>query len=477
MNKMSGNPRKRPRNVSDDVDVTRCIICQNETKYPTTGTERGRIAIQEAAEIRKDIVHDRLLRLDNNNFVYHVTYYCYLSYTHTKSLLNLSNDSTSTKTDDNNNDTSTRIHRSDVKPRSKSLMKESHYKTVCIVCCQIRYKGKHDKSRISDSSMARNFLKATVSMQDDVFLRTYDLQDEHSVFGANLYYHKLCMLNYFRRYDDTRTTLELGDNRNSLRQRLFSTCVSVLEEKIQSKSTVSLRGLRDHLNKSLPANQIKFSNRQLRMMIYDHFGEDIYITRGSRIYESAKVISARNATATTDVDPNNILKQCAQVLRGEVWKTDFDLCDRFCDSNELKDSWENTKIPTAWHIFFGTLFKIDKQTKRRQGLKYNTISTDAVNDNCGNNIDNDTSNDSDIGDENETLDSAKGNHDDDDDYDDEEEEDDNVDAYVDENDETIHDHVVVFTASVKVGNQMAAARTHMYFFQYQWYCKLNSIQQ
>ncbi|KAH3792163.1 hypothetical protein DPMN_145654 [Dreissena polymorpha] len=59
---MSGNPRKRPRNVSDDVDVTRCIICQNETKYPTTGTERGRIAIQEAAEIRKDIVHDRLLR-------------------------------------------------------------------------------------------------------------------------------------------------------------------------------------------------------------------------------------------------------------------------------------------------------------------------------------------------------------------------------------------------------------------------------
>ncbi|KAH3859105.1 hypothetical protein DPMN_101752 [Dreissena polymorpha] len=166
---MSGNPRKRPRNVSDDVDVTRCIICQNETKYPTTGTERGRIAIQEAAEIRKDIVHDRLLRLDNNNF----------------------------------------------------------------------------------------------------------------------------------------------------------------------------------------------------------------------------------------------------------------------------------------------------------GLKYNTISTDAVNDNCGNNIDNDTSNDSDIGDENETLDSAKGNHDDDDDYDDEEEEDDNVDAYVDENDETIHDHVVVFTASVKVGNQMAAARTYMYFFQYQ----------
>ncbi|XP_052270943.1 uncharacterized protein LOC127871787 [Dreissena polymorpha] len=318
MNKMSGNPRKRPRNVSDDVDVTRCIICQNETKYPTTGTERGRIAIQEAAEIRKDIVHDRLLRLDNNNFVYHVTYYCYLSYTHTKSLLNLSNDSTSTKTDDNNNDTSTRIHRSDVKPRSKSLKEDSHFKTVCIVCCQIRYKGKHDKSRISDSSMARNFLKATVSMQDDVFLRTYDLQDEHSVFGANLYYHKLCMLNYFRRYDDTRTTLELGDNRNSLRQRLFSTCVSVLEEKIQSKSTVSLRGLRDHLNKSLPANQIKFSNRQLRMMIYDHFGEDIYITRGSRIYESAKVISARNATATTDVDPNNILKQCAQVLRGEV---------------------------------------------------------------------------------------------------------------------------------------------------------------
>ena len=57
------------------------------------------------------------------------------------------------------------------------------------------------KYRISESNRAISFLEAASFFQDDVFRRVCDLQDEHAVFGADLFYHKQCMTNYLQRFE------------------------------------------------------------------------------------------------------------------------------------------------------------------------------------------------------------------------------------------------------------------------------------
>ena len=45
------------------------------------------------------------------------------------------------------------------------------------------------KVRIFETERAKNFLEATVFLQDDTYSRTCNLQDEYSVFEADLFCH------------------------------------------------------------------------------------------------------------------------------------------------------------------------------------------------------------------------------------------------------------------------------------------------
>ena len=48
---------------------------------------------------------------------------------------------------------------------------------------------------------ATKFLEATVSLQDDVYTRTCDLQSVNAVFGADLYCHNVCIKRYLQNYE------------------------------------------------------------------------------------------------------------------------------------------------------------------------------------------------------------------------------------------------------------------------------------
>ena len=57
------------------------------------------------------------------------------------------------------------------------------------------------KIKISETDRAKKFLEANIFIQDDVYSSTCDLQDEHSVFGADLFRHKLCTKKYLAKFD------------------------------------------------------------------------------------------------------------------------------------------------------------------------------------------------------------------------------------------------------------------------------------
>ena len=62
-----------------------CIICQKSEKLPTNSPDNGRGEIIEAANIRRDVVHQRLLLIEAD-FCYHVSNDCYKRYTLKKTL-------------------------------------------------------------------------------------------------------------------------------------------------------------------------------------------------------------------------------------------------------------------------------------------------------------------------------------------------------------------------------------------------------
>ena len=88
----AGAPKKKLRasqspSSSGSCDPKKCIICQkSDDKCEPTSTENGRTRIIEAAEVRRDVVFERLKQVDKGKFLYHVTNECYKQYTLKKTL-------------------------------------------------------------------------------------------------------------------------------------------------------------------------------------------------------------------------------------------------------------------------------------------------------------------------------------------------------------------------------------------------------
>ena len=187
-------------------DATKCIICQKVGDDKTASTSNGCKRIREASGIHNDHVSKRLKLVEGDGFCYHVTNECYKKYTMktvldriTKKNLVQGQDSSFSQ----QNKTEGRSSRSQaVRHRPNADTTATGLRVVnCIICDNKSYKQLYTKCRISESNRAMSFLAATNFFQDSVFDRTCDLQDPHSVFGADLYYHNECMTKYMYKYE------------------------------------------------------------------------------------------------------------------------------------------------------------------------------------------------------------------------------------------------------------------------------------
>ena len=90
--------------------------------------------------------------------------------------------------------------RSSAPSRTEPSSRKEIIKIKCIICCKTQHGGIRDKFRMSECPRAQKFIKVTMFFQDDVYARVADLEDERSVFGADLYYHKVCLESYLQNY-------------------------------------------------------------------------------------------------------------------------------------------------------------------------------------------------------------------------------------------------------------------------------------
>ena len=53
-----------------------------------------------------------------------------------------------------------------------------------------------------------------------------------------------------------------------------------------------------------------------------------------------------------------VVKACGEIMRMALNNITFNLDDKFCDGDEMKESWENTQMPDQ--LFFSPLFNIHR---------------------------------------------------------------------------------------------------------------------
>ncbi len=334
-----------------EVDIMKCIICQKDTGVATTTGEKGRNSVESSAKAKggNDIVAQRLKQIDTDNviFVYHNNNICFKGYIR-------NNDRKVTKGTPESK-TDVRKTRAQQTPRDPVQDKsDSHYEKICVVCGHKSVKRDYQKYRISEEGRAESFLKATLHFMDEVYERTCDLQDPYAIFGADLYYHSNCLRHYLDKYEKD-LTREAQSSKSMKRRELFERFIKEVEPDMKSGTAYTLTHLKEKCSALITADlDISFSNRDIRMLLIDRFGEDVSFCKPKAANQSASVF-LNNITKEEMVDRIrhiDVMKESACKIRQLLLKEDFGLQDKFCDAEELHDAWDSIEIPKDIKTFF-----------------------------------------------------------------------------------------------------------------------------
>ncbi len=198
------------------------MICQQITPEKLITTQNGCKRIRAASDIRNDCVSKRMKLIpDESKFVYHVSNECYKTYTNANLLRRIQKREKmhesllSSEITDSPLGVATRSHCAERSPPNPADERSVKHSMKCIICDRMSHKREFAKYRISETNRATSLLQAANFFQDDIFSRFCDLQDEHAVFGADLYYHRHCMTLYLQRFEQASHSTEESPELNS----------------------------------------------------------------------------------------------------------------------------------------------------------------------------------------------------------------------------------------------------------------------
>ena len=351
-----------------EVDPCKCIICQEKTSDATSSSEVGRNRIIEAASIRNDDVSRRVNSVDPTKIQYHVTNKCYKSYTLKTNLERIQKQNSSRYIESNTAKENVEgrpkpghTRRSSSTSRTPPNNNMDIYRTTCVICGNMKHRNVYDKYRISECGRADKLLQATVYLQDDVYVRICDLETVESVFGADIYYHSACMLSYLRKYE--RLLADEGSKHSPINEKIevFNKLIAEMKPGLNTGEGFALSDIRDQANTKLEG-EIPFSNREVKILLLNHFGDNINITISQNVRKSAMAfLKTCNIDDMADkirlTDPIN---ECATILRNSLMDVNFGLQDKFCDASDLEDSWNNIDIPQPLLKFLSVMYNFNE---------------------------------------------------------------------------------------------------------------------
>lgn len=352
----------------DLVNLSKCIVCQKQSAVKVTSTDIGRKRLQDASVVRDDEVTKRIRSLPPDAaFVYHSDNKCYKTYTMEKTLASLRArhppeiDSVSSV---ESNETSNTMHIANLRS-SKSQRPEPSCcippsKLKCIVCGKQKYGEESTKYRLSEEKAANKFLAAVFHFQDDVFHRVSDLDSKEKVFAADLFYHHICLARYIGKYDSALKECVHTERKPSRKFDVFLQANITLQPLLEAGYGFSLSDVRDYMN--IIDGTLTIHNSEIKSFLVKKYGESIIFCPSKRRNESLMFFSSTLTAETlaSKIRSQDAVKDAADILRKDLVDVDFGLTDKFCDAQELNQSWTTTKIPDTVLTFLSTLCNVNK---------------------------------------------------------------------------------------------------------------------
>ncbi|KAL8619946.1 hypothetical protein ACOMHN_015228 [Nucella lapillus] len=347
--------------------------------------------MKRAAEIRDDVVAKRMKSIavgdeeatDSSMFVYHNTNKCYKFYTHSTLLKRIEKKRACVEDADmvceSENEASTSTSAGSRKTLRKSVVPcappscDRDPKTLpCVICGNLKTKGCREKYRICEYDSAKKLIEAAKHYQDEVFTRIADrLGDSEgdcvkSVISADLYCHNICRQNLMRKYErDMKPEASEKAVITNMKYVLFTRALPYIDNILAKRECCAVSDITEFASGLLKECEVlsnPFRNRDMRQLISSHYGESVTFSHNSRVNKSDIFFSSDINAAEVVVKLKNqdIMIEAGTKLRETLVDVDFGLQDSFCDSTDLKASWEKTMMPEPLLYFFAALFKVPK---------------------------------------------------------------------------------------------------------------------
>ena len=174
--------------------------------------------------------------------------------------------------------------------------------------------------------------------------RISDLDSDERMFSADIYYHQNCFAQYLQNYQLLKAPRESKTKQGSTKWTVFLKYYGFIKDVLARGNGVSLSEIRDLIKSE---EEIDLQNREVKMFLEESFGNQIQFCDSDKKNQSSFVFSS-----SVDIkDEINVLrsidaiKSAANIFQQSLYSVDFGLKDKFCDAEELKYAWRNTKVP------------------------------------------------------------------------------------------------------------------------------------
>ena len=210
---------------------------------------------------------------------------------------------------------------------------------------------------------------------DDVYTRICDLEDPDSIFAADLFYYKNCFPNYIAKYNTAKAESENPKSKETVKGKgeTFKTYVELITKILNQGRGIAISDVRDMTNNDNPETDMK--KNELKAFLEEEFQTNIQFCLSDSKNKSQFVYSSSFSVndAINKVRSLDCVKNAAEHIRKVLLNVEFRLEDRFCDAQELKNSYSNTQIPDVLLTFFTSLFNVNRTMLMKESLEEDEI--------------------------------------------------------------------------------------------------------
>ena len=148
----------------------------------------------------------------------------------------------------------------------------------------------------------------------------------------------------------------------NLKQRVWLEVVNEIELGFEAGKGYELSAIRGRFNKLCPNDKVH--NREIKVLLLNHFQDKITFTSPSAANKSVLVFSrsCEKETLAETIRSVDAVQICAEMIRDTLENHDFGLQDKFCDALDLERAWSDMEIPDPLLKFFSVLLNFNQES-------------------------------------------------------------------------------------------------------------------